>query len=195
MATAKINKIGLKGFAGVGIFPDVSDTETEYSAAGERISFVGASSGTFTDNREEYEIPGDDGIYDSGSDWTSTDVDVTIHEIDLAALAKLVGCDINEAKKAIEEGTLDIAETVCLVYRALRRDGGYRCYRYYNCKLTKYSVSHNTKSSSNNDGQPYTLTFKCIPRAVDGKIRGTADVANLAEANTWLASVPTVTAE
>lgn len=187
-------KIGLKGFAGVGIFPEVSDTEAEYSAAGQKIDFVGASSGSFTDNREDFEILGDDGIYDSGADWTSTDVDVTIHEIDLASLAKLSGCDIDETKKAIEEGTLDIPQTVCLVYRALRRDGGYRCYRYYNCKLTNYSVNHNTKGSSN-DGQPYTLTFKCIPRAVDGKIRGTADTANLAEANTWLSSIPTVTVE
>lgn len=185
-------KIGLKGFAGVGVFPKITDAETEYSASGEKITFVGASSGNYTDNREEFEIPGDDSIYDSGSDWTSTDVDVTIHEIDLAALAQLSGCDIDEAKKAIEEGTFDVAANVCLVYRALRRDGGYRCYRYYNCTLTNATVSHSTKGSSN-DGQPYTLTFKCVPRAVDGKIRGTADVANLAEANTWLASIPTVT--
>lgn len=189
----KAKKIGLKGFAGVGIFPEVNDTETEYSAAGEKINFIGASSGSFTDNREDFEIPGDDGIYDSGSDWTSTDLEIVIHEIDLESLAALAGCDIDKAKKAIEEGTFDIAQTVCIVYRALRRDGGYRCYRYYNCTLTNYSVSHTTKSSSNNDGQPYTLTFKCIPRAVDGKIRGTADTANLAEANTWLASIPSVT--
>lgn len=60
-------------------------------------------SGSFTDNREEFEIPGDDEIYDSGSDWTSTDVDVTIHEIDLAVLAELAGCDIDEAKRILKK--------------------------------------------------------------------------------------------
>ena len=187
-------KIGLKGFSALGIFTNVSNTAAEYSVSGTKLELVGASSGSITDNREDYEIPGDDAVYENGSDWTSTDVEVVVHEIDLATLSALAGCTIDEAKAAIEEGVFDIPDTVAIVYRALRRDGGYRCYRYYNCKLKSYSVSHSTKGSSS-DGQPYTLKFGCLPREIDGMIRGTADVANAAAAATWLASIPTVTAE
>lgn len=185
-------KIGLKGFSAFGIFPEITDTAAEYSAAGEKIEFVGASSCSVTDNREDFEIPGDDGVYDSGSEWTSTDFEVTVHEAELSGIASLAGCTIDTAKKAIEEGVFDIPKTVAAVYRALRRDGGYRCYRYYNCKLKSYTVNHSTKGSSN-DGQAYTFKFGCLPRAVDGMIRGTADVANAAESLTWLASIPKVT--
>ena len=187
-----VKKIGLKGFSAVAVFPNVEDTEVKYSAAGEALKFIGASEGNFTDNREEFTIPGDDGVYDSGSEWTYTDVEVTVHEIDLAVLAQLAGCSKDEVKTTIEEGVFDIPTTVALVYRALRRDGGYRCYRYYNAKLLKYSVEHKTKGSSS-DGQPYKLAFRCTPRAIDGKIRGTEDVKDAAASATWLASIPTVT--
>lgn len=187
-------KIGLKGFSGAGVFPNITDTSAEYSAEGTKIVFVGATSGNITDNREDFSIMGDDTVYDSGSEWTSTDVEITVQEMALDAIAALAGCTLNEAKAAIEEGVFDIPAAVALVYRALRRDGGYRCYRYYNCKLKSVSVSHTTKGSSN-DGQPYTLTFTCLPRLIDGAIRGTEDVADIAAADTWLSSIPTVTAE
>ena len=185
-------KIGLKGFSALAAFPTIVNTIEEYSASGEKINFIGASSCKFSDNREDYSIPGDDDVYDSGSEWTHTDLEVVIHEIDLTYLAALAGCEPDEAKTAIEEGIFDIPQEVALVYRALRRDGGYRCYRYYRCKLISYSVDHSTRGSSS-DGQPYTLTFRCMPRAIDGKIRGTEDVENMAASVTWLASIPTVT--
>ena len=183
---------GLKGFANLGAFPAVADTAAAYSAAGTKLLFIGASSCSVNDNREDFSIPGDDGVYDEGSEWKSTDLVPVVHEVDLAQLAALAGCDINTAKTAIEEGTFDIPNTLALVFTALRRDGGYRCYRYYCCKLKSYSVSHSTKGSSN-DGQPYTLTFICLPRKIDGKVRGTEDVTDLAAAVAWIASIPEVT--
>lgn len=194
MANATKKKLGLKGFAGFGLFTDIVNTAEEYSAAGEKLNFVGASRGNFNDNRESFSIPGDDEVYDSGSEWTYTDVEVTVQEAELATLGKITGSSIEEIKDAIEEGIFDIPEVVAPVYRALRRDGGYRCYRYYNGKLLNYSVDHSTRGSSS-DGQPYTFTFRCMPRAIDGKIRGTADVANLREAEAWLESIPTVKPE
>jgi phi13 family phage major tail protein len=191
---SQAQRIGLKGFAGLSAFPQVIDTPTEYSATGTKLKFVGASSCSITDNRTDFSIPGDDGIYDSGSDWESTDVVPVIHEVDLATLAALAGASIDETKKELEEGTFDIPNVVALTFRALRRDGGYRCYRYYCCKLVNYSVSHATKGQSN-DGQPYTLTFKALPRKIDGKIRGTADVSDLAEAEAWCNTIPSVSNE
>lgn len=185
-------KIGLKGFSALGAFPTIVNTITEYSASGEKINFVGSSKCNVSDNSEDYSIPGDDDVYDSGAEWEDTTLEIVIQEIDLPSLAAMAGCSINEAKSAIEEGVYDIPEEMALVYRALRRDGGYRCYRYYRCKLISYKVDHSTRGSSS-DGQPYTLTFRCMPRAIDGKIRGTEDVADMAASVTWLASIPTVT--
>lgn len=193
MANATKKKIGLKGFSAFGAFPTVVNTAVEYSASGEKLNFVGASSCFPSDNSEDFSIPGDDDVYDSGSEWTSTDLEIVIHEMDLAHLAALAGCETDEAKTAIEEGIFDIPQEIALVYRALRRDGGYRCYRYYRCKLISYKVEHATRGSSSN-GQPYTLKFSCMPRAVDGKIRGTADVEDMAASAIWLATIPTVTA-
>lgn len=184
---------GLKGFANFGVFPTVVDTAAAYSASGTKLTLIGASSCSVNDNREDFSIPGDDGIYDDGSEWKSTDLVPVVHEIDLAQLAALAGCDINTAKTAIEEGTFDIPGAVALVFTALRRDGGYRCYRYYRCRLKGYSVSHSTKGTST-DGQPYTLTFSCLPRKIDGKIRGTEDVADLTAALAWIEAVPTLPA-
>ncbi len=180
---------GLKGFAHLGIFPTIVDTVAAYSAAGTKLDFTGASSCSVNDNKEDFEIPGDDGIYDSGSEWKTTTLTPIVHEVDLATLAALAGCDIDTAKTAIEEGTFDIPNMVATTFTALRRDGGYRCYRYYCCKLKSYSVSHATKGTSN-DGQPYTLTFECMPRKIDGKIRGTSDVSDLASALAWIATIP-----
>ena len=190
MPTVKVK--GLKGFSEFRAFPTVADTAASYSASGTPLQFVGASNCNVSDNRQEFSIPGDDGIYDSGSELTGVDVEVTIHEVDLEQLAALTGCTINEVKTAIEEGSFDIPNMMAIAYRALRRDGGYRCFRYYCAKLISYSVEHKTKGTST-DGQPYKLKFKCIPRKVDGFVRGIEDVANAAASVAWLATIPTVT--
>lgn len=174
-------------------FPLVSDTATEYKTEEEPIKMIGAKSGNFSDNRTDFNIPGDDGTYDSGSEWDYTDVEVVVNEMDLINLGKISGATADEVKTAIEEGIFDIPNPGALGYRALRRDGGYRCYRYYRSTLLSYSVNHETKGN-NSDGQPYTLRFRCVARIIDGKIRGTEDVTNAKEAEEWLASIPTVTA-
>lgn len=181
---------GLKGFANLGAFPTITDTLTEYSASGTKLIFIGASSCSVTDNRTDFSIPGDDGVYDSGAEWTDSTLAPVVHEVDLTTLAALSGATLDEAKTALEEGTFDIPSPIALVFSALRRDGGYRLYRYYVCKLQSYAVSHATKGTSS-DGQPYTLTLKCLPRKIDGLVRGTCDIANGA-ALTWLDAIPTV---
>ena len=186
-------KKGLKGFSSLVFFPLVSDTATEYKTEEEPIKMIGARSGNFSDNRTDFNIPGDDGTYDSGSEWEYTDVEVVVNEMDLVDLGKFAGATAEETKTAIEEGIFDIPTSGALGYRALRRDGGYRCFRYYHSTLLSYSVNHETKGS-NSDGQAYTLRFRCVARIIDGKIRGTEDVTNAKEAEEWLASIPTVTA-
>jgi hypothetical protein len=113
-----------------------------------------------------------------------------VHEADLPWLAALTGSTYDKVKQELEEGTFDIPDPVAPTFSALRRDGGYRLYRYYVAKLQSYSVSHSTKGVSN-DGQPYKFTFKALPRKIDGKIRNTHDIAQ-GDPLTWLNSIPSL---
>ena len=182
----------LKGFANLGFIPVTKNDASGYTATGERKLLLGARSASPTDNRNEYSIPGDDGIYDSGSEWSDTSLVITVNEMGLDLLAALGGVTVGDVADELEEGVFDMPADVALAFSVLRGDGGYRLYRYYAAKCTSYKVSHTTKGE-NNDAQTYELTFKCSPRACDGKVRGTKDVAAGA-ALTWLDTVPAVPA-
>lgn len=179
----------LKGFANFGYALLSANTTSAYKA-GTIKKFEGAKTCTPTDNRTEYSIPADDSVWDSGSEWTDTTNEIEVVESDLEKIADLTGAKINEEKDELEEGPLDSAPEVALTYSALRADGGYRLYRYYCAKCTNISVSHTTKGDTN-DAQTYKLTFKCTPRKVDNRIRGTKDVA-AGDDMSYLDNIPSV---
>lgn len=162
----------LKGFANLGYFGITTNTSAAYACEPERTLLTGASSCAPTDNKTDFSIPADDGVWDSGSDWTDTTLVITVVEAELANLAQLIGAEFDTELK---ESTFDEPNEVALTFSALRRDGGYRLYRYFCCKCTGYKVTHNTKGT-NNDAQTYELTYKCIPREIDHLIRSTKDV-------------------
>lgn len=181
----------LKGFANLGFMLIEENTSDKYStktSTKERLE--SAVSCSPTDNRTDFNIPADDGIWDEGSDWTDTTNEITVVESELEKIATLTGAEIAEDKQSIEEGALDVAPEVALTFSALRADGGYRLYRYYSCKCTNIKITHNTKGSNNNNDQ-YVLTFKCSPRKYDKKIRGTKDIAK-GESLAWLDSIPSM---
>lgn len=191
-----MSKKYLKGFANLGFFKVSEDTQDAYKTETSRTKIPSARSCAPTDNRSDYNIPGDDGVWDGGSTWTDTTNEITINEIELETLAGMIGATINE-DGSIDESSLDNAPNLAINYSALRADGGYRLYCYYCCKVTNVKVSHTTKSSDNTDAQTYTLTFKCVPRKCDGKIRRTIDVEK-GKKLTWLESVdsyPTTSSE
>ena len=174
----------LKGFSNLGFLKVLANETGAYSVDTAYKSIPGGKSCAPTDNKTEFSIPADDGVWDSGSDWTDTTLVVTVVESELAILSELIGAEFDES---MEESTVDEAPEVALTFSALRVDGGYRLYRYYACKCTGYKVSHTTRGESN-DAQTYELTFKCTPRKSDNRIRGTKDVeagANLS----WLKSI------
>lgn len=174
----------LKGFANLGFFVVLANTVQAYSCSTDRTKLLGAKSCSPTDNRTEFSINADDSVYDSGSDWTDTTLVITVLESELSILSQLTGAEFDTS---LQEGVFDEPNEVALTFSALRRDGGYRLYRYYSCKLMSYKVSHTTKGD-NNDAQSYELTFKATPRAIDGIIRDTKDVDKGA-ALTWIASM------
>lgn len=185
-----MSKKYLKGFSKLGYIPVTANTDAAYTATGERVVLAGAQSCSPTDNKTDFSIPADDVVYDSGSEWTSTTLTITVAEMSLSDLGDLGGADFTEADELLEEGAFDAPPENALTFAALRADGGYRLYRYYAAKCTGYKVTHNTKGQSN-DAQTYELTFEATPRKIDGKIRGTTDTAQ-GDALTWLETVPSL---
>ena len=188
-----MSKKYLKGFANLGVIPVTENTETAYKATGEVTRLAGAQSCAPTDNRAEFSINADDGIYDSGTEWTDTTLEIVVAEADLENLSMLIGADFTTESDEQEESVYDTPAEIALTFSALRGDGGYRLYRYYACKCTGYKVSHSTRGQST-DAQTYTLTFKASPRKFDGMVRGTKDV-DAGTALTWLDTIPAMPEE
>ena len=183
------NKLYLKGFSNFGYHKIKDDDAEKYSGAGERVKVPSARTCSPTDNRTDFSINADDGVWDSGSDWESTTLEIAVAQMELPTLAELTGATVNE-DNSIDEGPLDNAPSIAPAFAALGADGGYRLYRYYSAKATNIAISHTTKGEST-DAQVYTITFKATPRKCDGKIRSTTDVAKGA-ALTWLDTVTPV---
>jgi len=106
--------------------------------------------------------------------------------MELSHIQFLAGAESIES--VVEEGIFDEAPYVALAFRALKKNGGYRAFRYYRCKLTGCECNLNTLGENNK--ADVTLTFECTPRSCDGKVRGTADFTsdNVAGCLAWLAA-------
>lgn len=165
----------LKGFSNFGVRPVTQNTGESYAVDDTKyMDIPGGQSCSPNDNKTDYSIPADDVVWDSGSEWNYTDLEVTFVETELSAIADVIGVELEDDE--MEEGVFDEAPERALSFSALRRDGGYRLFRYYAARCLGYKVSHTTKGQ-NNDAQAYTFTFRCYPRKCDGKIRNTKDVA------------------
>ena len=123
----------LKGFANLGFLTLLTNEMGAYSVDTDYKSIPGGKSCAPTDNKTEISIPADDGVWDSGSDWTDTTLVITIVEAELATLSELIGANFDES---MEEATVDEAPEVALTFSALRADGGYRLYTVSYTHLT-----------------------------------------------------------
>lgn len=156
-------KKGLKGFANLRYFPLTKNDETEYTP-GTGAALPGARSCTVEDTRNEFKIPGDDGIYAQGSDYESTTLTIGVNEMDLKDLAALSGASFSETPGELTESDLDNAPEVALSFSALMIGGGYRMYHYLNAKLINYKADLRAKLDTGNEVNQYQLTFLCSAR-------------------------------
>lgn len=187
-----MSKIYLKGFSYLGFLPTVVDGTSSYSASGTRVPIPSAVSCSKQDNKSTENIPADDNpAWDAETTWNSTTLTIVARQVALSVLKVLSGADVG-TDGTIEEGEFDNSPEVALTYRGLRRDGGYRCYRYYRAKLTNMQLDMSTLGE--NSRADVTLTFECLPRSVDGKVRGTNDFAKTETdgMNTWLSQAISV---
>lgn len=189
-------KKGLKGFANLRYFPITADSGTAYTP-GTAAALIGARQCTVDDTRNEYKIPGDDGIYAQGSDYESTTLTINVNELGLEDIAALTGATYDDTPAELNESDLDSAPQVALTFSALMIDGGYRLYRYYNAKLTNYKADLRAKLDTGNEVNQYQLTFVCSARKTKATgetkfmIRATKDIAD-ATGLSWLETIPAV---
>lgn len=189
-------KKGLKGFSNFRYFPITKDDGKDYTP-GTAVLLVGARQCTVEDTRNDYKIPGDDGIYDQGSDYESTLLTVNINEMTLQDLAAMTGATYDSTPAELSESDLDQAPQLGLTFAALMLGGGYRLYRYYNAKLVGYKADLRAKLDTGNEVNQYQLTFLCIARKTLGAsetkymIRTTKDIDS-ATGLTWLETIPAV---
>lgn len=168
------NKKALKGLREINLFPIVTNTAEAYSV-GEILKLIGAQQLSKEDQVEEYIIYADDDVYDSGTEYKYTDLELTLAELDLAAEAQLTGGLYETETGVYSARNVDVAPEYALAYAALFK-GGYRLFRHYVVKLMKVKVDHSTKGE-NNEIAPYTLSFRIFPRKIDGNYRDVKDVA------------------
>lgn len=183
----------LKGFANLSSFAVSKNSATEYEVGTKQVHPT-AQSCTQSDTRQDYSIPGDDGVVAKGSDYQGTQLVITVAETELEALSKVTGATFDNESGEYTDAELDNAPEVALTFSGLLEGGGYRLFRYYACKLSSYKADLNTKPS-NQSGSTYQLTFECYGRKCDPKkhIRTYKDVAAGA-ALTWLDTIPAVPA-
>lgn len=187
----KMNKDYLQGFSNFGAFAGVDNRSDSYAVSGARLAIAGAVSCSKTDSKSTTAIPADDNPeWDVSVQWTGTDLTTVVRQMSLTTLATFLGISV-DSDGTLEEGALDAAREVALNFRAPRKNGGYRGFRYYCCKLTDCDQQLNTRGSGNNE-PTLTLKWRCSPRAVDGKIRGTADFSDETAVDQWLLNIPSV---
>lgn len=191
-------KKGLKGFANLRYFPITKDDGTNYTPE-DGVLLTGARQCTVEDTRNEYKIPGDDGIYAQGSDYESTTLTININEMGLEDIAALTGAEYGTEPEELSESDLDQAPQVALSFSALMIDGGYRMYQYFNAKLINYKADLRAKLDTGNEVNQYQLTFLCSARETLADqekrraIRKTKDIKD-ATGLDWLESIAAIPA-
>ena len=132
---------------------------------------MNARSCTASDTRNEYKIPGDDGIYAQGSDYESTTLTIGVNEMDLKDLAALTGASFSETPGELTESDLDQAPEVALSFSALMIGGGYRMYHYLNAKLTGALSARLAYSAEIDSNPPPGVETVDTPESVIGEAR------------------------
>jgi phi13 family phage major tail protein len=178
--------IALKGFSNLKYFPHTTNTLASYVVAATGIRLVGTRSCSPVDNKASFKIPGDDGYYKTGSDWTDTTLSIVVNEMELANIAALAGATF--ADGVLSEFETDQAPHVALSFSALLSNGGYRLYQYFDAQLQSVKADHKAVKENTNDVNTYALEFLCVGRQLDRRVRAIKDVAEGA-AITWLDTI------
>lgn len=162
-------KVALKGFTGARMWPITANNATTY-ATDTMVALPHAQNLTKDDQGQEYYIPADDAAYDSGTEYDYTDMEFTVAQLTLDLQAKLTGATYDATEKTYLFKNLSQAPEFAYGYAALMKNGQYRMWKHYVCKLMSVKVDHATKGQNKGEIQPYRLRIRAMGRVADGAV-------------------------
>ena len=184
-------KKALRGLSGIKVFELLENTETNYKV-GEAIDIPYAQKLTRDVQSSNDPIYADDEIYDDEEIFDGEDFELEIPEADLKLMSVLEGGNYDETSKEYSWGDNGEGKDYAMTFKAKRKDGNYRMFRYYRAKFKKVKQDLQTQD---NGTQVATLTvsgtFYRRSLLTDRSVRTYKDSEKTADL-VWLDTIPTV---
>lgn len=190
-------KKALKGLSGIKIHEVLENTETNYRV-GEAIEIPYAQKLTRDIQTSNDPIYADDEVYDDEEVFDGEDFELEIPEADLKLMAIFENGEFDEETKEYSWGASGEGKDYAMTFKAKRKDGLYRMFRYYRCKFKKAKQDLQTQD---NGTQVSVVTIsgtfykRNLLESINGKIiqnvRTIKDAETIADL-AWLDKVPTV---
>lgn len=184
-------KKALRGLSGIKVFELLENTETNYKV-GEAINIPYAQKLTRDAQTSNDPIYADDEIYDDEEIFDGEDFELEVPEADLKLMSVFEGGNYDEETQEYSWGPDNQSKDYAMTFKAKRKDGNYRMFRYYKCKFKKVKQDLQTQD---NGTQVATLTISgtFYKRALlsDPKVRVYKDSTSSNDL-IWLDTVPTI---
>lgn len=184
-------KKALRGLSGIKVFELLENTETNYKV-GEAVNIPYAQKLTRDTQTSNDPIYADDEIYDDEEIFDGENFELEIPEADLELMSIFEGGNYDEESKEYSWGPDNQSKDYAMTFKAKRKDGNYRMFRYYRTKFKKVKQDLQTQD---NGTQVATLTISgtFYKRALlsDAKVRVYKDSTSSSDL-TWLDTIPTI---
>lgn len=184
-------KKALRGLSGIKVFELLENTETNYKV-GEAVNIPYAQKLTRDIQTSNDPVYADDEIYDDEEIFDGEDFELEIPEADLELMSIFEGGNYDAESKEYSWGPDNQSKDYAMTFKAKRKDGNYRMFRYYRAKFKKVKQDLQTQD---NGTQVATLTISgtFYKRALlsDAKVRVYKDSTGSSDL-TWLNTIPTV---
>lgn len=186
-------KKALRGLSGIKVFELLENTETSYKV-GEATKIPYAQQLTRDVQSSNDPIYADDEIYDDEEVFDGEDFDLQIPEAELDLMPILEGGVYDEESKEYSWGPDDQGKEYAMTFKAKRKDGNYRMFRYYRCKFKKVKQDLQTQDNGT-QVSVLTISGTFYKRALlsDPKVRVYKDSTQASDL-TWLDTIPTMPA-
>lgn len=184
-------KKALRGLSGIKVFELLENTETNYKV-GEAVNIPYAQKLTRDIQTSNDPIYADDEIYDDEEIFDGEDFELEIPEADLELMSIFEGGNYDAESKEYSWGPDNQSKDYAMTFKAKRKDGNYRMFRYYRAKFKKVKQDLQTQD---NGTQVATLTISgtFYKRALlsDAKVRVYKDSTSSSDLS-WLDTIPTI---
>ena len=184
-------KKALRGLSGIKVFELLENTETNYKV-GEAVNIPYAQKLTRDIQTSNDPIYADDEIYDDEEIFDGEDFELEIPEADLELMSIFEGGNYDAESKEYSWGPDNQSKDYAMTFKAKRKDGNYRMFRYYRAKFKKVKQDLQTQDNGTHVAT-LTISGTFYKRALlsDAKVRVYKDSTGSSDL-TWLNTIPTV---